>query len=97
MTRIARLAVSPLLAVALCATSVPASAQMLTGNKHPVASSVIVTSIVSVVVITAPIWMVSAGVSKASDGSARRSRARRRDQRSIATVGDLDRAAAIDG
>lgn len=76
MTRIARLTVSPLLAVALCATSVPASAQMLTGNKHPVASSVIVTSIVSVVVVTAPIWMVSAGVSKASDGSARRSRAR---------------------
>ncbi|MGV6493592.1 hypothetical protein ACTUVK_004054 [Stenotrophomonas rhizophila] len=76
MTRICRLVVSPLLAVALCATSVPASAQLLTGNKHPVASSVIVTSVVSVVVVTAPIWLVSAGVSKAGDASARRSRAR---------------------
>lgn len=74
MTRISRLAVSPLLAVALCATSLPASAQEFS-TQHPVASSVIVTSVVSVVVVTAPIWLLSAGVSKASDGSARRSRA----------------------
>lgn len=75
MTRISRLAVSPLLAVALCATSLPAWSQELS-QQHPVASSVIVTSVMSVVVVTAPIWLVSAGLSKASDGSARRSRAR---------------------
>lgn len=75
MTRIARLAVSPLLAVALCASSLPVSAQEFS-TQHPVASSAIVTSVMSVVVITAPVWLVSAGLSKASDGSARRSRAR---------------------
>lgn len=75
MTRISRLAVSPLLAMALCVSIAPASAQEFS-TQHPVASSVIVTSVMSVVVITAPVWLVSAGVSKASDGSARRSRAR---------------------
>ncbi|MEG2806172.1 hypothetical protein [Stenotrophomonas sp.] len=75
MTRICRFAVSPLLAVAVCAASLPATAQQFS-TQHPVASSVIVTSMASAVVITAPIWLLSAGVSKASDGSARRSRAR---------------------
>ena len=73
MTRVSRSIVTPLLAIAVCATSLPAPAQVV-GINHPVTSSVIVTSVVSVVV-TAPVWLVSAGLSKAGDASARRSRA----------------------
>lgn len=74
MTRVSRSIVTPLLAIAVCATSLPAPAQVV-GINHPVTSSVIVTSVVSVVVVTAPVWLVSAGLSKAGDASARRSRA----------------------
>ena len=73
MKQTSRLAFSPLLAAMLIATSLPATAQEFS-TAHPVASSVIVTSVVSVAVVTAPIWLVSAGLSKAADGSARRSR-----------------------
>ncbi len=74
MRRVTRSIVTPLLAIAMCATSLPAPAQVV-GINHPVASSAIMTSVVSVVVVTAPVWLVSAGLSKASDASARRSRA----------------------
>jgi len=73
MTRVLR-SITPLLAIAVCATSLPAPAQVV-GINHPVASSVIMTSVASGVVVTAPVWLVSAGLSKASDASARRSRA----------------------
>jgi len=75
-----RTVVSPLLAIALCAVGMPAPAQVV-GSNHPVASSAIMTSVVSVVVVTAPVWLVSAGVSKASDASARRSRAAKQERR----------------
>ena len=74
MTRVSRAVVAPLLAIAVGAASLPAPAQVV-GINHPVTSSVIVTSVVSVVVVTAPVWLVSAGLSKAGDASARRSRA----------------------
>lgn len=72
MKRISHLAVAPLLALALSTPSAPAQAQMY--SKHPVASSVLITSVASLAVVTAPIWLTSAGLGKLHDGSARRSR-----------------------
>ena len=68
MTRISRLAVSPLLAIALCATSLPAAAVDLS-RASPVTSSVLTTSVVSLAVITAPVWLSAMGVSELHDAS----------------------------
>jgi hypothetical protein len=67
--------IAPALVVALFAASLPAQAQYSV-YRHPVASSVAVTSVVSLVVVTAPIWLTSAGIGKLHDGSVQRSRAR---------------------
>lgn len=72
MKRISMLALAPMLALVLHAPS--AQAQVYPSSKHPVASSVLITSVASLAVVTAPIWLTSAGLNKARKGSERRAR-----------------------
>lgn len=68
MKRLPALAVSPLLALTLFATSLPATAQNF-ARASPVTSSVATTSVVSLAVITAPVWLSALGVSELHDAS----------------------------
>ena len=63
-----RLALLPLLAVSLIAGGMPASAQNLS-RASPVTSSVLMTSVVALAVITAPVWLSSLGVSELHDSA----------------------------
>lgn len=75
-----RLALWPLLAVSLIAGGLPASAQDLS-RASPVTSSVLMTSVVSLAVITAPVWLSSLGVSELHDASMPHNRAARAAKR----------------
>lgn len=68
MKRLPALAASPLLALTLVATSLPAAAQNF-ARASPVTSSVAATSVVSLAVITAPVWLSALGVSELHDAS----------------------------
>lgn len=67
---------SPLLAVTLMATGLPAAAQNF-AHASPVTSSVVATSVVSLAVITAPVWLSALGVSELHDASMPHNRAAR--------------------
>lgn len=67
---------SPLLALALLATSLSAPAQDLS-RASPVTSSVLTASVVSLAVITAPVWLSALGVSELHDASMPHNRAAR--------------------
>jgi hypothetical protein len=68
------------LALALLAASLPASAQKF-GHASPVTSSVLTTSVVSLAVITAPVWLSALGVSELHDASMPHNRAARAAKR----------------
>ena len=77
---IAPLARGSALALALMATSLPVGAQNLS-NASPVTSSVLTTSVVSLAVITAPVWLSALGVSELHDASMPHNRAARAAKR----------------
>lgn len=80
MQRITRLAVVPLLVPGLIAGAPMASAQNF-AHASPVTSSVLTTSVVSLAVITAPVWLSALGVSEMHDAAARHHRAGREARR----------------
>ncbi|MCF7751946.1 hypothetical protein KQ945_14395 [Bacillus subtilis subsp. subtilis] len=80
MKRLPTFALSPLLAMTLIATSVPAAAQNF-AHASPVTSSVVATSVVSLAVITAPVWLSALGVSELHDASMPHNRAARAAKR----------------
>lgn len=85
MKQLSRRVIAPVLVMALCAASLPSQTLQASGlsvrtqnaiYRNPVASSVAVTSVVSLVVVTAPIWLTSAGIGKLHDASVHSGRGR---------------------